>query len=1474
MIRGGIDLGSAAGGAASVRQRWLSLLLFGLTSAIAALGLMFLALSWATPVPDTWGFQGAGIILAAAFAGLGLLLAQRRPENAIGWLFLLSGLVAAVTELGTEYAGYAVLTLSGSLPGGLLAAWAASWVWGLMIGLLFYAFLLFPTGRLLSDRWRPVAWLVVSGFGLMTFSFMLRPGPLYYAPYLNNPIALDAVLAKSLQVAGSLGTALSAILVVTCLVQRLRRSTGVERQQVKWFAYATAMMSIIGLINVLGVSVGPVGKGPKLFQIFTVLVWLALPATVVLAILRHRLYDIDRLINRTFVYGTLSAGVIVSYILLVGLLGALLKANANLAAAVVTVAVTALLFRPSLARLQRAVERVSPGPPESPSVDRRMPGKGRDLPSIERERVGAATGDQVQEGGRGAGRSAQETTSQPRWLALAQALWVVCAAAALAVFIASIPRGYALYLSGSPGDISIDAPAAYVAAALFAQALFSMLAASVSLALAGVLFCKKRREPITLFVSFSIMAYGILLCGPLEALNSFPALVPGAPQHSGMLVSADTILLIQSAALGLPLPLLFYLFPNGRFVPSWTRYGAALLALLSPGLIFVLPGEWPSGWPPIAPLLIAIFIVLLAVGVYSQIHRYRRVASPDERQQTKWVVFGLILFLGTLAVLQIPYAAVMSVPPGDAYPWWEPLSSLAWWITLTILPISLSVGVMRYRLWDIDILINRTLVYGTLTACIIAVYIIMVGVAGTVLRTNSSTAGFVAATVLALLLFRPLQSRLQHGVDRVIRGVPRTPPQAETDSLRGDSPGTPHRRWLGLAHGLWLICAAVAFFILLVAVPLGYAPYVGQAAESRVAILYLLSASVSFLVGFISIALSSLLFWRKRDEPIALLASFYLLVHGIASAGPLEVLGDSHTLPVTDLIGQVANSLFFLPVLFLYLFPNGRFVPAWTRWAAVVLVGTIPLVFSFGASPRATVSDLRLGFILIAFLVLVAIGVYAQVYRYRRVATAIERQQIKWGAFGVALYLLIFGLTSVPYVLIAGTTTGAADTIWTPLGDILWWLFMGILPFTLAVAVMRYRLWDVDILINRTLVYGALTAGIVAVYILLVGTLSAFSQTSGSILISLLATGMIAFLFQPLRERLQRGVNRLMYGERDEPHALIARLGQHLETTIAPDTMLDTLVRTTAQALKLPYVAVETDRSGSPEIAASYGQPSPNARRIPLAYQADTVSNLLVAPRGPNEPLSAADLNLLRMIAQQAGMAFYAVQLTADLQHSRARLVTAREEERRRIRRDLHDGLGPALAAQILKVGIARAMLAQNPTAADAMLVELESDVEKSLADIRRLVYALRPPELDQLGLLGAIRETLVRYGTEREAQSTEDNGNHLNIQLDLPQQLPPLPAAVEVAAYRIVQEALTNVVRHSRAQTCFVKVQLNGNLQITVSDDGQGPRADSKHGVGLASMRERATELGGTCSIEPGPDGGTRVQVELPLILPQAEEN
>ena len=222
--------------------------------------------------------------------------------------------------------------------------------------------------------------------------------------------------------------------------------------------------------------------------------------------------------------------------------------------------------------------------------------------------------------------------------------------------------------------------------------------------------------------------------------------------------------------------------------------------------------------------------------------------------------------------------------------------------------------------------------------------------------------------------------------------------------------------------------------------------------------------------------------------------------------------------------------------------------------------------------------------------------------------------------------------------------------------------------------------------------------------------------------------------------------NHLLYGERDDPYAVLSRLGRQLESTLASEEILPAIVQTMTEALRLPYAAIVLEGSVS-QPAAVAGSPVAGALRLPLVYGAEPVGELVVAPRSPGESFGAADCRLLADLARQIGVAAHAVRLTADLQRSRERLVAAREEERRRLRRDLHDGLGSQLAALAMQATALRATIERDPTAAAEAAAELRAELRAAVADIRRLVHGLRPPALDELGLAGALRERVTRYG-------------------------------------------------------------------------------------------------------------------------------
>lgn len=558
-----------------------------------------------------------------------------------------------------------------------------------------------------------------------------------------------------------------------------------------------------------------------------------------------------------------------------------------------------------------------------------------------------------------------------------------------------------------------------------------------------------------------------------------------------------------------------------------------------------------------------------------------------------------------------------------------------------------------------------------------------------------------------------------------------------------------------------------------------------------------------------------------------------------------------------------ASGIGLVALLLLY-FPNGRLPsPAWrvVAWGAAAGIGLSMLsAFRPGPFRNASYPDWvynplgvpngdavfgtaeGLGMLLMLASIILAIA--STVRRFRQ-GEGRERQQLGWLALGGSV--------------IVGFMVGTQLLFEIPskAEEPLFYLAFAALPSAVGIAILRHDLYDINLVLSRSIVWASLTAFVVGTYVVVVGFLGTLLHARGDLAPSLVATGLVALLFHPLRDRVQRTVNHLVYGDRSDPYAVVSRLGRRLEATLAPEMMLPTIVETVAEALKLSYAAIALYQGQSLTTAAAVGAPVGDVLTLPLMYQSEPVGQLSLAPHGPGDSFSPRDLRLLEDLARQIGIAAHAVQLTGEVQRSRERLVTAREEERRRLRRDLHDGVGPSLASMTLKLDAARNLLPHDAGAVDALLAELTTQTQGAIADVRRAVYDLRPPALDELGLVPALRA---------HAERLVDN--HLHIIVDAPDDLPSLPAAVEVATYRITLEALTNVVRHAAATRCIVRLLLsNDDLVVELSDNGKGIPVDIRAGVGLTAMRERTMELGGTFQIGSGPDGGGCITARLPLL-------
>lgn len=625
-------------------------------------------------------------------------------------------------------------------------------------------------------------------------------------------------------------------------------------------------------------------------------------------------------------------------------------------------------------------------------------------------------------------------------------------------------------------------------------------------------------------------------------------------------------------------------------------------------------------------------------------------------------------------------------------------------------------------------------------------------------------------------------------------------------------------------------------------------------------------------LAVVSSASVGILIARRRPEnPIAALLAANALT--IATIGFLDayaayaVLAEPGSLPggrMAVLLGDALWPMLFAGVTAIaFVFPDGRLPSRGWRpvaWVACGVFAGLVVLQLFSPEPfEGRFEDVESplpelgewtsalsGLFILGMLATLLAAAVAIRTRLRR-ARGVERLQVQWLAYAACLIPITLLVCMVGAVGLDSDLLVFASLALTAIA----------VPVAVGIAVLRYRLYEIDRVVNRTLVYGGLTFMAGALYgavILVAGTFAA----GDSVGVALVATGAVAAAVQPLHGLLQRRVNRLMYGDREDPYAALSRLAERLGGSIQPQVTLATIARSVAEALRLPWVAIELAREHEFERVSSHGtRGRGETMDIPLVYGGETVGRLLVESRGPDEPLGEPDRRLLEDLARHAAAAVRAIRLTADLQISRERLVTAREEERRRVRRDLHDGLGPTLAGVVLQLDTARGLVADDPQAADALLSELRATTQEAIADIRRLVYELRPPALDELGLVAAIEEHAARLN---------NNGDGVRVTIRTSADLNGLPAAVEVAAYRIALEAITNVTRHAQARTCDVRVTLNGDLEIEVADDGHSKPAEFRAGVGIRSMSERAGELGGTLTVGPAPGGGTCVRATLPL--------
>ncbi|MFG3686588.1 sensor histidine kinase [Micromonospora sp. NPDC047740] len=472
------------------------------------------------------------------------------------------------------------------------------------------------------------------------------------------------------------------------------------------------------------------------------------------------------------------------------------------------------------------------------------------------------------------------------------------------------------------------------------------------------------------------------------------------------------------------------------------------------------------------------------------------------------------------------------------------------------------------------------------------------------------------------------------------------------------------------------------------------------------------------------------------------------------------------------------------------------------------------------------------------------------VHRWRTGPPA-ERVGLGWLAVGTGLLAVSFAPLGFP---------GWAGYVPDWLAPTAMLASQAFFPAAVLAVVLRQRLWGIEIAVRRTLVWFLLTFLLVTAYVVGVSVLDALLPASPAVP-GVLVTALVAVGMQPVRARVQRGVDRLIHGEAVEPLGVVRGVGHRISASADPADVLTGVAQSLTDLLRLGACAIEVD---GPEPYAAHGS-SPGPVGAPLVLplrRGGTEIGRLVAWARAGERLDgrtrSALVDLVPVVASAASLAATSRALAA----SRARLAEAREEERRKLRRDLHDGLGPALAGVALGLQATRNLLTVDPEAAGRLLDRLRDEVDQRVEHVRDLARGLLPPVLGERGLAPALHELAQRY---------EGSGLAVGV-LAAPL---PLPEPVATAIYGIVSEAVRNVHRHSGAASCRVRVDRDdAGLTVRVEDEGRGVAPGTPGGIGMRSMRERAEGVGGVCVVSPGEGGGTSVLVRVPAARLSAYES
>jgi signal transduction histidine kinase len=560
------------------------------------------------------------------------------------------------------------------------------------------------------------------------------------------------------------------------------------------------------------------------------------------------------------------------------------------------------------------------------------------------------------------------------------------------------------------------------------------------------------------------------------------------------------------------------------------------------------------------------------------------------------------------------------------------------------------------------------------------------------------------------------------------------------------------------------------------------------------------------------------------------------------------------------------------------LFPGGRFVsPAWRRATGVglaavavasVLNALIPelTVFAGFDNPfgvEGAVMEAAAPMSVVLLVPIMVVGAASAIRRFRRTRGE-ERQQLKWLALSISLVASMFVFYGV---VIAVTGSSSPDELdWLELLTIVSFLSV---PVSIAFGVLKYRLYEIDIVINKAVVYGALAVFITIVYVaIVVGVGAAFGSQSNAAL-SALAAAIVALAFQPARRRAQHLANRLVYGKRATPYEVLSDLSSRFAGTYSLDDALPRLARVTAEAVgaarsrvwlragsELRPAASWPDSEASPAVALDGdGLPTfdDGESGFAVRHQGELLGALTVEMPA-SEALGPPQEKLLGDVATQAGLVLRNVALLEDLRASRKRIVTAQDERARALERNIHDGAQQQLVALTVKLRLAQGLVSKDPAKAEAMLGDLQSETQTALEDLRDLARGIYPPLLADKGLPEAIRaqgrKAALPIRVESDGVGRYDQD-------------------VEAAVYFCALEALQNASKYANASTVSIRLdQRDGWLEFAIEDDGAGfDPAATPSGTGLQNMTDRLEALGGTIEVRSVVGSGTTVAGRVPVV-------